>query len=76
MEAGTVITTARASQPTASSVLLICSREDRPAATLDFKITYHDGSSVISDAQSFDLEGCRLALVSDYTSYLFKLALS
>jgi hypothetical protein len=37
-----------------------------PAAKFDFEITYHDGARVVTDRQSFDLEGYRSALGSGY----------
>jgi hypothetical protein len=37
-----------------------------PAAKFDFEITYHNGARMVTDRQSFDLEGYRSALVSGY----------
>jgi hypothetical protein len=41
---------------------------DGPAAKLDFEITYHDGTRLILDKQSFDIDGYRSALVFDQDS--------
>jgi len=48
--------------------------KDAPAATFDFKIRYHDGARIVTDRQSFDLQGYRSALVFGYDEPLVQIA--